>query len=78
MMMVYSARLAEGGGCSPTPFHSIQPLHPLPPESVVINDFYAWTGAWEGAEHGDEQLLIQLSAITLVVNIFRRRPVLYA
>jgi hypothetical protein len=37
-------------------------------EAVVINDCYAKTEVWEGAE----QLLIQLAAFALVVNIFRR------
>jgi hypothetical protein len=40
-------------------------------ETVVINDFYAASGAWVGAE----QLLTQLAAFTLVTDDFCRLPV---
>ncbi len=50
VMMVFLARLAEGGGCSPTPFHSINPStrvmlnpHPSPARLARHNYLYSPT-----------------------------------
>jgi hypothetical protein len=46
------------------------------PEPIVIKPFYPKEGAWEGTEkwEGVQQLLNQLAAFALVINIFPPSP----